>query len=459
MAFVTGTASDYRDLWKKLADFVVNNPDLIIDGHQWEIKRGHINKDITYIHSKPYEDSPGILIWDVATCMGWDDSYMAYQEGNERKQGWVTRLVDFPNYIGFQNTIAVAPKTYKIKPEYWQGTTDEAARCPKDWLVEYSDDGINWLTSDVVAGEDFWLYTDEREYSITEVAAHAYWRLNITANNGDATYVAIGRLRFYDAIGTWISRGYTTEYMFKAPGWVGPATDPVYCGMRFHIDYNNYYNIEVMGAIGYDEPYGWESQPSQIQDKYNAMWEFDMEYWFVADGATLKVVFTVGERWMAFYLGKFYPFGTPAQYAYPMIVSGSRDSAIGHTSNTSIGNIQGLFDNAGAVFRPNNYWSNILGRDDLFPDTIRGGGTSIAPMLTNGRQAGNRQLPDSAYVLVPYVVEIDDNAYGELIGLKWISGDNQIPGNIVIDENSQEWLVFSNHHLIGIYDFAALELK
>ena len=33
-----------------------------------------------------------------------------------------------------------------------------------------------------------------------------------------------------------------------------------------------------------------------------------------------------------------------------------------------------------------------------------------------------------------------------------------VPGNILEDENGQEWLIIGNHHFIGINDFAAVEL-
>lgn len=37
MAYVTGTASDYSDLWNKLILFLTGDPDLIADGQAWEV--------------------------------------------------------------------------------------------------------------------------------------------------------------------------------------------------------------------------------------------------------------------------------------------------------------------------------------------------------------------------------------------------------------------------------------
>lgn len=455
MAFVKGTASNYRDIWRKLVDFLVNNPDLVAANQQWEIKRGFFNPNIDYIHSVPYETS-GILHWDVATCMGWDDSYQLYTDGAERKIGWVVRLIDAPNYLGFSSLTAITPTYYKVSSEFWHGSTNESDRQPKNWTIEWSDDGLAWTVSDTVSEQTAWRYDETRTFLVTG-GAHKYWRMNITANNGDGTYVSIGRLRFYDSGDTWISRAYTTEFMFKTPGWVNAATDPTYSGMRLYIKPStNIYNIEWMGAIGFDPLYGWQSQPSQLQDRYSPLWEFDTPYWFIANGARLIVVMNVGERWIAAYLGKFLPFGTKAQYAYPMIVGGSNYSPLSWSATSYCWNIQAGY-NATTVYRPNTGWVNFHNRG--YTGGLSSGATQLAPTFGQGMQAGNRQLPDSAYVLVPYIIEIDDDAYGELDGMRWISGNNQIPGNVIEDETGQEWLVFCNHFLIGIHDFAAVELK
>ena len=159
MAFEIGTASDYRDFWRKLVDFQLNNADVIIEGAARTIMRGYFDPDIDYINSTPYEED-GILHWDVATCMGWDDTYQLYTDGNERKVGWLSRIIEQPNYIGFSSVIPVTPTYYVITPRYWLGETDESDRCPKDWYVEWSDDKSIWSVSDTVSGEDQWDYNE-----------------------------------------------------------------------------------------------------------------------------------------------------------------------------------------------------------------------------------------------------------------------------------------------------------
>ncbi len=62
-----------------------------------------------------------------------------------------------------------------IKPE----------RDPKDWQFQGSNDGANWTTLDTQSGQTFPVRFYEMEYALTKPAAYRYFRLNVTANNGD----------------------------------------------------------------------------------------------------------------------------------------------------------------------------------------------------------------------------------------------------------------------------------
>jgi len=60
---------------------------------------------------------------------------------------------------------------------------DAAAGAPKDWTLEYSDDGITWAVAHTVTGETGWSNGERREYGFASAGAHAFWRLNVTAGN------------------------------------------------------------------------------------------------------------------------------------------------------------------------------------------------------------------------------------------------------------------------------------
>ncbi len=77
---------------------------------------------------------------------------------------------------------------------------DRVPRDPKDWEFQGSNDGSSWTTLDTQVDQMFpdryWL----NSYSIASPAAYRYYRLNITANNGDSDFVDLSE------IGLFVSR-------------------------------------------------------------------------------------------------------------------------------------------------------------------------------------------------------------------------------------------------------------
>lgn len=70
------------------------------------------------------------------------------------------------------------------------GDTGSPARAPRDWTFDGSNDGAAWTVLDTCVGEDFHGYITtpvRRHLQAGVAAAYRYYRLNITANNGDAS--------------------------------------------------------------------------------------------------------------------------------------------------------------------------------------------------------------------------------------------------------------------------------
>ncbi|XLQ20057.1 MAG: discoidin domain-containing protein [Candidatus Moraniibacteriota bacterium] len=91
-----------------------------------------------------------------------------------------------------------------------QGIT--VARLPKDWTFEGSNDANTWTVLDVRSAEMNWLSNEKRNYSgFTNNTAYRYYRLNITANNGDASYTDISEMTFYEkTLGNYTGAYVTT---------------------------------------------------------------------------------------------------------------------------------------------------------------------------------------------------------------------------------------------------------
>lgn len=76
-------------------------------------------------------------------------------------------------------------------------SSDLVPRDPKDWQFQGSNDGSTWTTldaqSDQTFPERFWL----NSYPIANSAAYRYYRLNITANNGDNTFTDLSEIGLF----------------------------------------------------------------------------------------------------------------------------------------------------------------------------------------------------------------------------------------------------------------------
>ncbi len=79
-----------------------------------------------------------------------------------------------------------------------------ANQAPKDFTIEYSDDGSSWTTVATVTGEAGWFGYERKVYSWAAAGAHTYWRINVSARNG-GTSLTIIELMFEDAAGKTIS--------------------------------------------------------------------------------------------------------------------------------------------------------------------------------------------------------------------------------------------------------------
>jgi fibronectin type 3 domain-containing protein len=78
-----------------------------------------------------------------------------------------------------------------------------AARDPKDWTFLGSQDGVNWTTLDTQSGQTFAYIYQQVTYNLANTTAYRYYRLNVTANNGDPTFLHVGEL------GLWGDSGRT----------------------------------------------------------------------------------------------------------------------------------------------------------------------------------------------------------------------------------------------------------
>lgn len=82
-----------------------------------------------------------------------------------------------------------------------------AARDPRDWTFLGSQNGSSWTTLDSQTNQSFAYTYQQLTYNIANTTAYRYYRLNVTANNGDATFLHIGDLGLWGDSGRTIPDG------------------------------------------------------------------------------------------------------------------------------------------------------------------------------------------------------------------------------------------------------------
>ena len=92
-----------------------------------------------------------------------------------------------------------AVAAYRI---YYDSTRGDATRAPSAWTFDGSNDGTSWTTLDSRTGETLWSVPDARIFYLINNTPYRYYRLHVTATNGDI-YFEIYQLEYFgQGIGT-----------------------------------------------------------------------------------------------------------------------------------------------------------------------------------------------------------------------------------------------------------------
>jgi alpha-L-fucosidase len=115
--------------------------------------------------------------FDGATATKWFN-------GNGGTSGWLQ--------YQFGGGAAWAVSQYRIA-----SANDVSGRDPKNWQLQGSTNGVNWVTLDTRANQIFAARFSFNTYSLTNILAFPYYRLNITANNGDGSGLQLSEFQLF----------------------------------------------------------------------------------------------------------------------------------------------------------------------------------------------------------------------------------------------------------------------
>jgi len=74
---------------------------------------------------------------------------------------------------------------------------NQTVRDPKNWTIQGSSNGADYITLDTRTGFT-WTNTESKTFYILNPINYRYYKVDVTLNNGDATYMGIGELVFYE---------------------------------------------------------------------------------------------------------------------------------------------------------------------------------------------------------------------------------------------------------------------
>ncbi|MFZ5351280.1 MAG: discoidin domain-containing protein [Bacillota bacterium] len=153
----------------------------------------------------------------------------------ELYNGWACKKGTAASWLQYAfNTATVVRKYTLIGQKGYQ------ARSPKSWTFEGSSNGTDWTVLDTRTNVTGWTDLVKKEFEFTNNTAYKYYRINITENNGDATYIVIAEMEMMGVVNNTIE----VPANFKAV-----ATDTT-VSLSWDAAFNaDEYEIEVNGVI------------------------------------------------------------------------------------------------------------------------------------------------------------------------------------------------------------------
>lgn len=272
-----------------------------------------------------------------------------------------------------------------------------------------------------------------------------------TGSEGLAHWQMLLKIKTFAEANGWTTLRYLNpgddasrrELILKGVGLSG--TEEIFVGLRCYQSANaDYYNMSVAGFIGYVDGNAFTDQPGYIESGIPAHNQ-RIDYWLAVNAQRIAFGLKVGTPvYTHGYCGKFYPYARPSQYPYPLAIGGMLNGTPGTRFSSSDPAM--YMKGARPQFRM-RFVDGSWRQPDTWP-------------WCNGNLTGGSKLRDTAgvYPLLPVVVNGSaPNVYGELDGIFYISGFNNIVEN-TLAIGGKTYVVLQDLNRTGLADFYALEM-
>lgn len=231
--------------------------------------------------------------------------------------------------------------------------------------------------------------------------------------------------------------GSNRELILQGAGLSG--TEQIFVGFRsYHSVAADYYNLSVAGFTGYVAGNAFTAQPGYFESGVPAHNQ-RIDYWLAVNAQRIAFGLKVGTPvYEHGYAGFFFPYATPTQFPYPLIVGGMLSGIPATRFSDTSHSMYPKGDRANFQMRfVDGSWKQISCRPWQFNALRDTGGT---------------------YILMPAVLFTSGSAiYGELDGIFQISGFNNVTEN-TLTIGGAIYIVLQDVSRTGFLDYYALRL-
>lgn len=252
-----------------------------------------------------------------------------------------------------------------------------------------------------------------------------------TGSEGLAHWQMLAKIKALAEANGWTTLRYTTptatdgtgirELILKGVGLSGDKE--IYIGFRtYQVAASDYYNLSVAAFTGYVDANVFTNQPGYSESGVPAH-NTRIDYWLCVNAQRICFTLKIGAgSYESGYVGFYFPYATPSQYPYPICRIGMLNgpSATRYSDvNHSMG-YKGFIGATSAYNGPNAQFRDVMGNWVSF--------------YSSPQNAPYNPYRDTGgyYLAKKIVLYTAGNVWGELDGIRWISGFNQIVENTTV---------------------------
>lgn len=179
----------------------------IIDAPKNELGRSDFIKKVEFTENiiplmEAFENDECVISsssqYDATNYMPWK----AFRHHNNDSQGWLTANGNTTGWlkVEFRNK---KPKITAFSITS-RNTTDANLHAPCDFILEGSNDDVNWTLLGDYTDNYNWLQNEKRYFALTFFDNFKYYRITVTKNSGTQAYSGFGALEFYETINDFL---------------------------------------------------------------------------------------------------------------------------------------------------------------------------------------------------------------------------------------------------------------